>query len=39
MEGKELSESGDPIYRYDNVMPKDFTPAFGDAQNIEAISR
>lgn len=38
MEAKEFSESGDPIYRYDNVEPKSFTPAIGDVDNIEAIS-
>jgi hypothetical protein len=38
MENQEYSESGDPIYRYENVTPKDFTPAFGDGENIEVIS-
>ena len=38
MEEKERSESGDPIYRYEQVKPKDFTPAIGDGDNIEAIS-
>ena len=34
----EHSPSGDPIYRYDDVKPKEFTPAFGDGENIEAIT-
>ncbi len=37
MEEKEYSESGDPIYRYDNAERKEFTPATG-TENIEAIS-
>lgn len=38
MSEQEKSESGAPIYRYENVKPKDFTPATGDGDNIEAIS-
>ena len=38
MAEQEYSESGDPIYRYDNAKPKEFTFAIGDEQNIEAIS-
>jgi hypothetical protein len=33
------SESGNPIYRYDEVKPKEFTHAFGEGENIDAISR
>lgn len=35
----ENSESGNPIYRYDDVKPKEFTPAFGEEENIETISK
>lgn len=38
MEEQERSESGQPIYRYDQFKPKDFTPATGDGENIEAIA-
>lgn len=38
METQEFSDSGAPIYRYDHVQPKEFTPAHGDGENIEAIS-
>lgn len=38
MTEQEYSESGNPIYRYDEIKPQDFTPAFGDGENIEAIS-
>jgi hypothetical protein len=38
MSEQEKSESGEPIYRYDNVKPKEFTPAAGDVESIEAIS-
>jgi hypothetical protein len=38
MAEQEYSESGEPIYRYDHVKPKDFTLAIGDTSNIEAIS-
>jgi hypothetical protein len=38
MEIEKYSESGDPIYNYENAKPKEFTPAFGDGENIEAIS-
>ncbi len=38
MTESEISESGNPIYRYDNVKPKEFTPAFGEFESIEAIS-
>ena len=39
MTEQEHSPSGDPIYRYDDVKPKEFTPAFGDGENIEAITK
>ncbi|MFM2393256.1 MAG: hypothetical protein RLZZ546_1238, partial [Bacteroidota bacterium] len=39
MTEQEKSESGNPIYRYDNVKPKEFTPAFGDGENMVAISK
>lgn len=35
---QEKSESGDPIYRYDGVKPKEFSPVFGDIENIDIIS-
>ncbi len=38
MANKEYSEAGDPIYRYEDVKPKDFTLVTGDGENIEAIS-
>lgn len=38
MADQEHSESGEPIYRYDNAKPKEFTFAIGDEQNIEAIT-
>ncbi len=38
MAEQEYSDAGDPIYRYDDVKPKEFMPAIGDQQNIEAIS-
>ncbi|WP_271770009.1 suppressor of fused domain protein [Aquimarina algiphila] len=34
----EKSESGSPIYRYENKTPKEFEPAFGDDDTIEDIS-
>ncbi len=37
MTEQEKSESGNPIYRYDNVKPKEFTPAFGEEESIDAI--
>ena len=39
MSEQEHSESGSPIYRYDDAKPKDFTLAIGDVDNIEAISK
>ena len=38
MKEEEYSDAGDPIYRYDNEKPKEFTFAVGDEQNIKAIS-
>ncbi len=38
MSEQEYSESGDPIYNYENLTPKEYTPALGDGENIEAIS-
>lgn len=38
MAEQEYSDSGAPIYRYDDVKPKDFMPAVGHGENIEAIS-
>jgi Suppressor of fused protein (SUFU) len=38
MAEQQYSDSGDPIYRYEDVKPKDFTPAIGDGESIEAIS-
>ena len=38
MAEQEYSDSGDPIYRYNGGRSKEFTPAIGDEQNIEAIS-
>jgi len=38
MSEQEYSESGNPIYRYQDRDPKEFTPATGDGENIEAIS-
>lgn len=38
MTNPEISESGNPIFRYENVKQKDFVPAFGNNENIEAIS-
>lgn len=38
MSEQEYSESGIPIYRYENRDPREFTPASGDGENIEAIS-
>lgn len=35
---QEYSASGDPIYRYDDVKPKEFTPVIGDENSIELIS-
>lgn len=35
---KKYSASGDPIYNYENAEPKEFSPAFGDEENIEAIT-
>lgn len=34
----EYSDAGNPIYRYDDVKPKAFTPAIGNGDNIESIS-
>ena len=39
MNEQEYSESGSPIYRYDPVDPKDFSPVYGDSNNIEIISK
>lgn len=38
MTPQEHSESGTPIYRYENAKSREFTPGIGDAMNIEAIS-
>ena len=38
MNEQEFSESGDPIFRYDDVTAKNFVPATGDNDNIIAIS-
>ncbi len=38
MSDQEMSKSGNPIYRYDDVVPNEFRPAIGDDQNIDAIS-
>lgn len=38
MDEQEKSPSNDPVYRYENTQPKEFQPAFGDEQNIDAIS-
>ena len=38
MSQQEYSDSGDPIYRYDDAKPKEFRFAPGDEQNIKAIS-
>lgn len=38
MSKEEKSESGTPIYRYDDIEPKSFQPAFGDEQTIELVS-
>lgn len=38
MTEQEYSESGNPIYRYSEINSKEFTPAFGDGENIEAIA-
>lgn len=39
MNEQEISESGNPIYRYYDVEPKEFTPAFGDNDAIDAITQ
>ena len=38
MSDQEYSESGNPIYRYNNPTSKDFIPAIGDGESIETIS-
>lgn len=38
MAEEEYSESGSPIYRYNNVTPKEFEIAIGDIDNITAIT-
>lgn len=38
MTEQELSESGNPIYRYDDKQEREFKPAIGDGENIELIS-
>jgi hypothetical protein len=38
MSEQEYSESGSPIHRYENRDPREFAPAIGNAENIEAIS-
>jgi hypothetical protein len=38
MNEQEKSEAGDPIYRYEEVTPQEFMPAFGDGDSIDAIS-
>lgn len=38
MSEQEFSASGNPIYTYNDVKPKEFTPAIGDGDSIEAIS-
>lgn len=38
MSEQEYSESGNPIYRYDDRQDKEFQPASGNGENIEAIS-
>jgi len=38
MSEQEKSASGAPIYRYDDVQPKEFTPATGDWDNISLIA-
>lgn len=38
MDDKEKSESGAPIYRYNENQENKFTPASGDGENIDAIS-
>jgi len=38
MSNQELSESGDPIYRYNDIEKKEFKLAIGDGENIERIS-
>jgi hypothetical protein len=35
---QELSESGNPIYRYEDKQDRELKPAFGDEENIEKIS-
>lgn len=35
----EKSKSGNPIYRYEEVNPKEYRPAIGKEDNIEAISK
>ncbi|HZY80331.1 MAG TPA: suppressor of fused domain protein [Cyclobacteriaceae bacterium] len=37
MDEPELSESGNPIYRYNKDQENKFTPASGDGENIDAI--
>ena len=38
MNDQEFSPSGDPIYRYENIYPKEFLHSKGEWKNIEAIS-
>ncbi|TDO25794.1 suppressor of fused domain protein [Sediminibacterium goheungense] len=38
MTEQEYSESGNPIYRYDDKKDRELQPAIGDGENIEAIS-
>lgn len=38
MSEQETSESGQPVYRYDDTPPKEFTPAMGNEETIEAVS-
>ncbi len=38
MSKEEKSESGQPIYRYDDVQPKPFEPAFGEEHTIELVT-
>ncbi|MCH5596516.1 suppressor of fused domain protein [Niabella ginsengisoli] len=39
MTEQEYSDEDDLVHRYDNKSSKNFTPAFGDEENIEAISK
>jgi hypothetical protein len=39
MSEQEQSASGSPVFRYDHVQPKEFTPAIGDEETIERVTQ